>query len=43
MNMFWQNYLENKKPTFITCMSEQVYAAILEYSKDFSYLHLLNP
>ena len=32
--MSWQHYLENKKPTFLACTSEQVYAAILESSKN---------
>ena len=31
--MFQQHYLGNKKPTFLACNSEQVYAAILESSK----------
>ena len=34
MNIFWQHYLENKKPTFLACISKQVYAAILESSKN---------
>ena len=32
--MFWQHYLENKKPTFLACNPEQVYAVILESSKN---------
>ena len=28
--MFWEQYLENKKPTFLACIPEQVCAAILE-------------
>ena len=28
-----QNYLGNKKPTFLACSLEQVYAAILEFSE----------
>ena len=32
--MFWQHYLENKKPIFLACIPEQVYAAILEFSKN---------
>ena len=32
--MFWQHYLENKKPAFLACISEQVYSAILESSKN---------
>ena len=31
--MFQQHYLGNKKPTFLACNTEQVYAAILESSK----------
>ena len=31
--MFWQHYLENK-PTFPSCIPKQVYAAILESSKN---------
>ena len=31
--MFQQHYLGNKKPTFLTCNTEQVRAAILESSK----------
>ena len=33
MNLFWQHYLENKKPTFLAFIPEQVYDAILESSK----------
>ena len=33
MNLFWQHYLGNKKPTFLACIPEQVYATILESSK----------
>ena len=32
--MSWQHYLENKKTNFLTCLPEQVYAAILESSKN---------
>ena len=36
--MFWQHYLENKKPAFLACISEHlflnVYSAILESSKN---------
>ena len=32
--MLWQHYLENKKPTFLACILEQVYATILESSKN---------
>ena len=31
--MFQQQYLGNKKPTFLTCNTEQVHAAISECSK----------
>ena len=31
--MFYHHYLGNKKPTFLACHTEQVYAAILESSK----------
>ena len=34
MKMFWQRYLENKKPTFLACIPQQDYAAILESSKN---------
>ena len=34
MNIFWRHDLENKKPTFLACIAEQVYAAILESSKN---------
>ena len=34
MNMFWQHYLENKKVNFLPCIPKQVYAAILESSKN---------
>ena len=33
INMFYQHYLGNKKPTFLACNPEQVYAAILEFQK----------
>ena len=32
--MFWQYHLGNKKPTFVACNPEKVYATILEYSKN---------
>ena len=32
--LFWQHYLGNKKPTFLACYSEHVYANILESSKN---------
>ena len=32
--MFYQHYLGNNKPTFLACNPEQVYAAILEFSKN---------
>ena len=32
--MFYQHYLGNNKPTFLACNPEQVYVAILEFSKD---------
>ena len=32
--MFWQHYLENKKPTLLASILEQAYAAILESSKN---------
>ena len=32
--MFWQHYLGNKKPTFLALNPKQVYAAILESSKN---------
>ena len=32
--MFYQHYLRNNKATFIACNPEQVYAAILEFSKN---------
>ena len=32
--MFYQHYLGNNKPTFFACNPEQVYAAILEFSKN---------
>ena len=38
MDMFWQHYLENKKPTFLACIPKQVYAAILESSKNNDFL-----
>ena len=31
--MFYQHYLGNKKPTFLTSNTKQVYAAILKSSK----------
>ena len=31
--MFYPYYLENKKPTFLACNTDQVHAAILESSK----------
>ena len=31
--MFEQHYLGNKKPSFLACNTEQVYAATLESSK----------
>ena len=34
INMFYQHYLGNNKPTFFACNPEQVYAAILEFSKN---------
>ena len=34
MKMFWQRYLENKKPTFLACIPQKDYAAILESSKN---------
>ena len=33
MNMFWEHYLENKKPIFLACIPEQVYGGILESLK----------
>ena len=32
--MFQQYHLGNKKPTFLACNAEQVYAAILEFSNN---------
>ena len=32
--MFWQHFLGNKKPTFLPCNPEQVYATILEFSEN---------
>ena len=32
--MFYQHYLGNTKPAFPACNPEQVYAAILEFSKN---------
>ena len=32
--MFQQHYLENKKPNFLACNPEQVYAAISESSRN---------
>ena len=37
MNMFWQHYLENKKTNFLACIAEQVYATILESSKNNNF------
>ena len=34
ISMFWHYYLEKKKPTFLTCIPKQVYAVILESSKN---------
>ena len=34
INMFQQYYLGNKKPTFLARNPEQVYAVILEFSKN---------
>ena len=34
MNMFLLHYLETKKPNFLACIPEQVYAAILESSEN---------
>ena len=34
--MFYQHYLEYKKPTFLACNPEEVYATILEFSKNSS-------
>ena len=34
--MFYQHYLEYKKPTFLACNPEEVYATILEFSKNNS-------
>ena len=34
MDILWQHYLENKKPTFLACIPKQIYAAILESSKN---------
>ena len=33
INMFYQHYLGNKKPNFLACNPEKVYAIILEFSK----------
>ena len=33
IKMFYPHYLENKKPTFLACNTDQVHAAILESSK----------
>ena len=33
-NMFYYHYLGNKKPTFLACNPEQVYATILEFAKN---------
>ena len=43
MNMFWQHYLGNKKPTFLACIPEQDYAAILESSKITIFFRTANP
>ena len=32
--MFWQHYIESKKPIFLACISEYVYPVNLEYSKN---------
>ena len=32
--MFYQHYLGNNKPTFLAYKPKQVYAAILEFSKN---------
>ena len=32
--MFQQHYLGNKKPTFLACNPEQVYATMSEFSKN---------
>ena len=32
--MFQQHYLGHKGPTFLACITEQVYAAMLEFSKN---------
>ena len=37
MNMFWQHYLENKKPTFLAYIAKQVHAAILEPLKNNNF------
>ena len=34
INMFQQHYLGNKKPTFLACNPEQVYATMSEFSKN---------
>ena len=34
IKMFWQHYLENNKLTSLACNLKQVYAAILESSKN---------
>ena len=47
MNMFLQQYLENKKSTFLACILKQVYAAILESWKKLRFFseppNLLSP
>ena len=37
-HVFGQHYLENKKPTLLACIFEQVYAVILKSSKN-EYLY----
>ena len=41
--MFWQHYLRNKKPTFFTCIPEQVYAVILGSSKKLFFFKTAKP
>ena len=41
MNMFWQHYLENKKPVFLA--SKQVCTAIMEFLKKQCFSELQNP
>ena len=45
---FWQHYLESKEPTFLACISEQVYPAIFEtclheYYFDFTQKNIYLP